>query len=166
MNLDKLVIRRFESEDWQDLFDYLSDEQVIKFEPYDAFTEKQCKQEASNRAVDPNFWAVCLESSNKVIGNIYFADKGFFTWELGYVFNSAYHGQGYATKACKLVIQKAIDTCDVHRIGAMCDPDNISSWKLLERLGMRREAHKIQNVFLRPMKIMSQYGRTLLNTPF
>lgn len=149
MELDEIVIGCFESEDWQVLFEYLSDELVVKFEPYAPFTKEQSKQEVINRAINPDFWAVCLNSTDKVIGNSYFAEKDFYTWELGYVFNSNYHGRGYATLACKKVIQKAFDTCEIHSVEALCDPDNVSSGKLLERLGMRREGHKIQNVFFR-----------------
>jgi hypothetical protein len=40
---DRIVIRKFTPEDWKDLYDYLSDATVVKFEPYDTFTEVQCK---------------------------------------------------------------------------------------------------------------------------
>lgn len=35
----------------------------------------------------------------------------------------------------------------VHRIYAECDPQNENSWRLLESLGFRREAHLRQNVY-------------------
>lgn len=43
---DRLIIRKFVQSDWQDLHEYLSDEKVVKFEPYDIYSENQSKEEA------------------------------------------------------------------------------------------------------------------------
>lgn len=42
---DRLIIRKFEPNDWQDLYEYLSDKEVVKFEPYDIYSENQVKFE-------------------------------------------------------------------------------------------------------------------------
>src|SRR5690242_13999477 len=102
MNLEseRLIIRRFSGDDWQDLHEYLSKEDVVKYEPYDIFSEEESKLEAVRRSQNDAFWAVCLKESNKLIGNIYFQQqepKEFLTWEIGYVFNPEFCGKGYAT---------------------------------------------------------------------
>ena len=149
METERLLIRRFTPDDWQDLYAYLSQEAVVKYEPYEVFTEDSSKQEAIRRSEDNNFWAVCLKDCEKLIGNIYLSKQEFDTWELGYVFNADYHGKGYATEATRVVVNDVFKNHNARRIIAMCNPLNESSWKLLERLGMRREGHLRQNIYFK-----------------
>ena len=143
---ERLIIRRFQNTDWYDLHAYLSQPAVVEFEPYDAFNLEASKIEAERRTKDERFWAVCLKSSTKLIGNIYLAPQDFNTWELGFVFNLDYQKQGYATEAATALIDFIFREQKAHRIIAMCNPQNISSWGLLERLGLRREGHFLQNI--------------------
>jgi len=149
---NRLSIRRFQSDDWKDLFEYLSDEAVVQFEPYDVFDEQASQNEAARRAGDQAFWAVCLKDTGKLIGNIYFEQQRpeqFLTWELGYVFNRKYWGNGYAAESCRRIIEHGFTQYGARRIIAMCNPENENSWRLLERLGMRREAHLKQSVYFK-----------------
>ena len=152
LETQRLIIRRFAAEDWKDLHEYLSDEEVVKFEPYGVFTEEQCKSEAAWRAKQEFFWAVCLKENNKVIGNIYFNQeepKEFMTWEIGYVFNPKYWGNGYATEACEVFLKNAFEKLKAHRVVAMCNPENSASWRLLERIKMRREGYFPKKAFFK-----------------
>lgn len=149
METKRLSIRRFSPNDWEDLFEYLSQELVVKYEPYEIFTKESSKQEAIRRAADNNFWAVCLKDCGKLIGNIYLAKQDFGTWELGYVFNAKYHGKGYATEAAYAMIDDVFMNFNARRVIAMCNPLNKPSWKLLERVGMRREGHLLQNIYFK-----------------
>lgn len=157
MKTKRLLLRRFAAEDWQDLHEYLSREEVVRFEPYEVFTKEASREEALRRSLDDRFWAVCLLDSGKVIGNIYLAEQGFDTWELGYVFNPDYQGQGYATEAARGMIDDLFARRAGRRVVAMCNPCNTASWKLLERLGMRREGHLLQNVYFKK----DQLGRPI-----
>lgn len=148
----RLTIRRFTPNDWEDLYEYLSDEEVVKFEPYGTLSLEACKIEAISRTGNPAFWAVCLKESGKVIGNLYFTQESpveFMTWELGYVFNANYQHHGYATESSEALIKYAFEQMGVRRIIACCDPKNTASWRLLERLNMRREAHQLSNVYFK-----------------
>lgn len=149
LETERLVIRRFKEEDWKDLYEYISDEEVVRYEPYQAFSIEASQNEAKSRAESPAFLAVCLKENNKLIGNIYFAKQEFKTWEIGYVFNRAYQGRGYATEAANAVIAYGFNTRGARRIVAMCNPLNTASWRLLERLGMRREGHLKQNIYFK-----------------
>lgn len=143
LETNRLILRRFRAGDWQDLFAYLSKEEVVRYEPYPVFSEDACRQEAIDRSKNDAFWAVCRRDDDKVIGNIYFEQKEpaeFLTWEIGYVFHSDYYGQGYATEAAQRILQYAFDELHAHRVVAECNTENTASWKLLERLSMRREA--------------------------
>ena len=149
MKTKRLSIRKFTEEDWQDLFDYLSKEEVVEFEPYDVLSVEECKKEAIRRSQDDSFWAVCIAETNKLIGNIYLASQEFDTQELGYVFNPEFQGKGYATEAALALIEHAFKEKHAHRIFARCNPLNVSSWQLLERLGLRREGHLRQNIWFK-----------------
>lgn len=63
METARLKIRKSLSDDGQDLFEYLSQEEVVKYEPYRVFTREQAEQEAINRSKNPDFWAVCLKDT-------------------------------------------------------------------------------------------------------
>lgn len=142
----RLVLRPFTEEDGPGLYAYLSDPETVRFEPYEPFTFPQAQEEARRRSKDPHFWAVC-DKSGHLLGNLYFAPGEFDTWELGYVFHRAYWGQGYATEAAQALLDHAFRAGRARRITASCDPENVRSWQLLERLGLRREGHLKKNVF-------------------
>jgi ribosomal-protein-alanine N-acetyltransferase len=149
---NRLIIRRFRLSDWKDLHEYLSDSNVVQFEPYDVLSEDECRLEATNRIKNNAFWAVCLKESGKMIGNIYFKQLEpdiFLTWELGYVFNANYHGKGYATESCAAIINYAFECMNVRRVIAKCNPKNTQSWKLLERLKLRREGHLLKTAYFK-----------------
>lgn len=59
--------------------------------------------------------------------------------ELGWVLDPAYTGQGYATEAIRAVIDTCFGPLGLRRVHAGCFADNEPSWRLMERLGMRRE---------------------------
>ena len=147
METKRLIIRPFAKEDADDLYAYLSREEVVRYEPYPPFNREQAAEEAARRAGDPNFLAVALKEEGCVIGNLYFAPGDFDTWELGYVFHDAYWGQGYAAEACRALLAEAFAKGNVRRVIAMCNPENAASWRLLERLGMRREGHLRKNIW-------------------
>ena len=82
-----------------------------------------------------------------MIGNLYFSKGDFETWEVGYVFNEKYWGNGYASESLSALIKYAFLSLNARRIIAQCDPKNAPSWKLLQRVGMRREDQLLQNIF-------------------
>ncbi len=143
---ERLIIREFRETDGEDLYEYLSDEEVVRFEPYKPFNKEEAYNEAKRRTKDENFLAVCLKNG-KLIGNLYFAKCEFETWEVGYVFNKNYWGNGYATESLKALMNYAFIEMKVRRIIAKCDPKNSNSWILLERVGMRREGTLLQSVY-------------------
>jgi len=146
---ERLIIRRFDENDWMDLYEYLSDEEVVRFEPYNVYTKEQAMEEAIYRAGAKSFYAVCLKENGKLIGNLYLGKGEFDTWELGYVFNRSFQGQGYATESARALLEYAFTSLGARRIIAMCNPKNERSWKLLERLPMRREGMLLQNIYFK-----------------
>lgn len=143
---ERLILRKYKEDDLQDLFEYLSDMKVVEYEPYKPMTIDETKENLEWRIGTDEMIAVELKSSRKMIGNVYMGKRDFDTLEIGYVFNQNYWGNGYAAESCKALIERAFSE-GIHRIYAECDPENKSSWKLLETLGFQREAHLRQNVY-------------------
>ena len=143
---ERLILRRYKKEDIQDLFEYLSDPEVVEYEPYKPLTLEEAAENLEWRIGTEEMIAVELKSSHKMIGNVYMGRREFEALEIGYVFNRNYWGNGYAAESCKALIQQAFSN-GVHRIYAECDPNNKNSWKLLEALGFQREAHFRRNVY-------------------
>lgn len=147
---ERLIIRNFTSEDGGDLFEYLSRTDVLTYEPGEPESEETCRYLAAEHAEGDFFLAVCLNESGKMIGHLFMAQQeplAFDTWEIGYVFNPLYGGQGYATESAHRLIHWLFTEKKAHRVMALCDPRNAPSWKLLERLGMRKEAVYRQKAF-------------------
>lgn len=69
--------------------------------------------------------------------------------ELGWVIDPAYGGQGYATEAVRELIRYCFEDLGVRRVIAECFLDNRASWRLMERVGMRREAHTVRDALHR-----------------
>jgi RimJ/RimL family protein N-acetyltransferase len=65
--------------------------------------------------------------------------------ELGYVFNPALAGRGYATEAASAMLRLGFSELGLHRIVARIDEHNEPSLRLARRLGMRQEARLVRN---------------------
>lgn len=82
--------------------------------------------------------------------------------ELGWMFDPACAGDGYATEAVRAVIGLCFDELEVRRIHAGCFADNRASWRLMERLGMRRELHSRATALHRDGTWHDGFGYALL----
>ena len=89
---ERLVLRRYKKEDLQDLFEYLSDKEVVEYEPYRPLTFNEVKENLEWRIGTDEMIAVELKNSHKMIGNVYMGKREFEALEIGYVFNRNYWG--------------------------------------------------------------------------
>ncbi|GGJ97456.1 N-acetyltransferase [Pilimelia anulata] len=69
--------------------------------------------------------------------------------ELGYMFLPEHGGRGYATEAAAALLPLAFDGAGLHRVHARLDARNRPSARVLERLGMRLEAHFVRNEYIK-----------------
>lgn len=60
--------------------------------------------------------------------------------EIGYRLHPSVHRRGYAFEACSRMIEHLFREVRLHKVVAHCVADNEASWRLMEKLGMRREA--------------------------
>ena len=146
----RLLLRRFRRSDARALHGYLSLPEVVRYEPYPVQSVEDCERLADERAGRTDMWAVCLRDSGEVIGNLYLhrnEPQAWRTWELGYVLHPDHWGRGYASEGASALVTTCFRAWAAHRVTAGCDPRNAASWRLLERLGFRREGHFRANAF-------------------
>jgi RimJ/RimL family protein N-acetyltransferase len=91
--------------------------------------------------------AVLSIADNAVIGEtmLKMASQAALQGEVGYIFNPVFAGKGYATEAVATTIDFGFSHFGFHRIFARLDAANRGSIGVVERLGLRREAHLVQN---------------------
>jgi RimJ/RimL family protein N-acetyltransferase len=121
----------------------------------------------TNHPQDPAAWedgyaerqtdTLIVEKDGVVIGDLYLSIQDPWSQaevreqaartlvEIGYVFDPAYAGQGFATEAVREELRICFEDLGVRRVIAQCFADNDASWRLMERLGMRREQHTKQD---------------------
>ena len=145
----RLILRPFTRVDADALYRIFSNPETVRFQPYPPFTREDAEAEAEKRAGDPAFSAVCLREDGRVIGSVFCKPCAFEGAEIAYVFDRAFWGSGYATEAVSARIEDAFRRGGIRRVVAMCDPENVRSWRLMERAGMRREGCLRKNLYLR-----------------
>jgi ribosomal-protein-alanine N-acetyltransferase len=138
----RLVIRQFQSDDWQHVHSYLADPAVMAYiVTEDPYTKAQAREfVARNSGEEAKALAVTLKAGGILIGHLVFRPwLAPQTYEIGWTINKAYHGQGYATEAASALLQYAFAELKLHRVISVCQPENTASYRVMEKIGMRRE---------------------------
>ena len=95
--------------------------------------------------------AVQRTDDDRVIGQMYFtiekAENA--TLEIGWVFHPDVTGNGYASESALALMAVGFETMGAHRIFASLTPENTASVRLCLRLGMREEAHFVEDLFVK-----------------
>ena len=82
--------------------------------------------------------------------------------ELGWCLDPEHQGRGYATEAVTALMRLCFDDLGLRRVTANCFADNEESWRLMERLGMRREVHTLRESLHRSGEWLDGMGYALL----
>jgi len=143
---ERLVIRDYQQTDLEDIHEYGSDPEVVKYLPFGPNTRED-SQNFLNRAMDKQKeepredygLAVVLKSEDKLIGGCRISKASEREGNLGYILNRHYWGNGYATEATKSMVEFGFKELGVHRIYTDCHPDNVRSIRVLEKVGMTVE---------------------------
>jgi RimJ/RimL family protein N-acetyltransferase len=84
--------------------------------------------------------------------------------ELGWALDPAHLGHGYATEAVRELLRICFEELGLRRVVAHSFSDNVASWRLMERIGMRRELHAVAESLHRSGEWLDNYGYALLAT--
>jgi RimJ/RimL family protein N-acetyltransferase len=148
---ERLLLRKYEDRDVADILEYslVADFWLYRNLDWDA-TEKSIRAYwEKQRDVDPLAspdWLdliVELKAEGKVVGSVGIGvrNKEQRQAMIGWALACRYQGQGIASEAARALLAFGFETMGLHRIYARTGQRNVRSWRLMERLGMRREAH-------------------------
>ena len=145
LSTDRLTLRNFHPDDWQELLELAIRYQATEWAKYDhpwPTTEEEVKGMAAWLATEEGFLAVIVRSTGRLIGLLHIGRKkeeeAARVHGLGYVFHPDVHGQGYATEACRAGIAQIFGPWEADEITTGTHPDNKPSVRLLHRLGLQR----------------------------
>lgn len=151
----RLILRPYLREDFEDLFAIHRRPDVTRYlywEPRDAARVREVlDRKIGESALDDEgqglALAVVLPETGRVIGEVSlrWLSREHRQGEVGFVFHPDYQGKGYATEAARVVLHLGFARLRLHRIVGRCDARNVGSARVMEKLGMRREAHFVQN---------------------
>ena len=151
LKTDRLLLRPFEERDLDDVFAYRSLPEVNTYLYSEPYTHEQAAENLAKWGNQHELTeegqslvlAVVLPEEDRVIGKVdlKWLSEQHRQGEIGYTFNPAFQGKGYAREAAEVLLKLGFEDLGLHRIIAQCDPRNEPSWRLMERLNMRREAH-------------------------
>ena len=82
--------------------------------------------------------------------------------EIGWVIAPAYQGQGLATEAARAALDICFTRLGLRRVTAGCFVENEASWRIMEKLGMRREHHSLRDALHRTRGWLDGYEYALL----
>jgi RimJ/RimL family protein N-acetyltransferase len=151
----RLDLRPFEASDFDDVLDFRSRPDVARYlltEPLGPdevrnLLRKAPDDAALHEAGEQLNLAVVVRETGRLIGDVVLIWRSVEQRmaEIGFIFHPDHHGKGYAREASEAVLAMGFDGLGLHRIIGRCDARNTASWGLMERLGMRREAHFVRN---------------------
>ena len=151
LTTSRLVLRPYRGSDFDDAHSYAVMPEVSQFMDWGPNTAEatrsfleHCVAASEHPEERGYFFAVTLRSDGRMIGgcDLGSAHSSNRTADMGYCLHPDFWGCGYATEAATAVLGLAFGPLGLHRVTATSDPDNVGSWRVLEKLGMRREGHE------------------------
>ncbi len=148
---ERLIYRAYRTEDFSVLYDMLSNLENMKYRSSEPKSQEEVHDyiswgiECAKRTPCINYrYAVVLKETNEVIGSceLAFTDKD--PAELAWELHRNYWRKGYGTEIGKTLLKLGFEILGLRRIIADCNSLNAGSYGIMEKIGMRREAHYIK----------------------
>ena len=156
LDTENFVIRAFERKDLEVFVEYRSDEIVAKYQNWENYTSQDANElfesmDYSSFGTEGKWYqlAISMRESDRLVGDlaVHFIDQDQI--EIGFTVSPEYQGKHVATEAVSSFLCYVFGELNKHRVIATTDVENTASYRLLEKLGFRREAHFIQNIFFK-----------------
>lgn len=139
---ERLTLRSFVPGDWRALHGMIVRYQASPMAVYDQpwpTAEEEIRGVTEWFAGGDSFLAVCLKETGRFIGFVALnPEEDDRSFNLGYVFDTPYHGQGYATEACRAALGRAFEDLQAERVVTGTAAANTPSVRLLARLGFTK----------------------------
>lgn len=150
VTLDWLILREFVTSDWRAVHEYASNPDVVQYldwgpnEEHESrtFVQRAIGYERDRPRRDFEL-AVILKESDRLVGacGLHVSEPEHRQGWIGYCLHPDVWSRGYATEAARALVTIGFRELRLHRVFATCDPRNVASARVLEKIGMRREAH-------------------------
>lgn len=151
LETERLVLRAITQADGAEIADYQGREDVARYVPWPPRSRERVEEliprwmamNGKGEGSEGVQYAIVLKADGRLIGDcmLMYGDREARQGEIGYLLSPHYHGMGYGTEAARAMLKMGFETAGLHRITARCDARNTASWRVMEKLGMRREAH-------------------------
>jgi RimJ/RimL family protein N-acetyltransferase len=154
----RLRLRRLTAADLPALIAYRNDPEVARYQNWETFSAEEAdaflrEQDATEPGTPGSWFEIAMEekASGTMVGDcaLHVRKDDPRQGEIGFSLSRAHQGRGLASEAVAAVLDYAFGTLGLHRIIAVTDARNAASAALLERIGMRREGHFIQNIWFK-----------------
>jgi len=151
----RISLRRYRIDDIPAVHAYATDPEVYRFVEWGPNTPEQTRAwvEWSITCDSGPRWAFAIEriADGALIGSIELVvdDETHRRGSFGYVLARHAWGQGYATEAAAAMLTFGFDEVGLHKISATCDPENIGSSRVLQKIGMRQEGQLQDHLLVR-----------------
>ena len=150
----RLTLRLLETRDVDDVLAWMGDPAVTRYQLYEPRDREQVQAHLAKASIArslaaPGDWTEFgLELQGRIIGIIFFKLESVddLTGEIGWALTKRYQGHGYAFEAATAILDLAFGPMKLRRVTAELDPRNDASVALCLRLGMRQEAHFVENL--------------------
>jgi RimJ/RimL family protein N-acetyltransferase len=159
LRTERLDLRPHRMDDLDDLFAFHSRPEVVRYIPWPVRNREETRAALEKKLIqgeltEPGQWlvlAIELRETRTVIGEVLlkWASETDRQGEIGFALHTDYQGKGLAAEAAREMLRLGFEDLGLHRIVAILDDRNGASARLLERLGMRREAHHIHALHLK-----------------
>jgi RimJ/RimL family protein N-acetyltransferase len=160
---ERLTLRLMTDADVDDVYAYQCLPEVCRYLLFEPRTREEVADRvakfaaATTLAADGDYLQLALElpatadAPARVIGDSYFTISSLenLGGEIGWTMHPDFTGRGYASEAAGAVLALAFDRLELHRVAANLDPRNDASIALCLRLGMREEAHFVQDLWFK-----------------
>lgn len=155
LQTSRLILRNFIENDLESFLAYRNDPEVAKYQgwgiPY--LREKagkfisSMKEKNVPKQGDWIQFAIALKDTDELIGDLgcYIKKDDARQAVIGFTVASNHWRKGYAVEVIPCLLEYLFEDMDMHRVTADCDVENVASYRTLEKLGFRREAHFIES---------------------
>jgi RimJ/RimL family protein N-acetyltransferase len=159
LETSRLTLRRYVAEDFGAFHAARAHEEVARYLYQGPLTEAESR-DLLNRKIANAAWssegdwfsaAVVVRESGLTVGDIAlnWVSERDRTAEIGFVFDPRHQGKGYATEAARALLEWSFETAGMHRVIGRLEARNAASARVLEKLGMRLEAHFVENEWVK-----------------
>ena len=154
----RLLLRRFVLEDLTPFVTYRADPDVARYQSWSDYDEARgraliASMQGKEPGVPGQWFQFALEAreSRLLVGDLALKvnEAEPREAEVGFTLAPGHQGRGYGTEALRALLGYCFGTLGLHRVVAVTDALNAPAAALLERVGMRREAHYVENVWFK-----------------